>query len=300
MVVPTDPVGRTSGVSEDMDPLELAREDATRVAKRWRRRVADWGRAHLTLALVKVAIPSLVSVALAVVVFPWFVAGLVAVTIAGLLVHGYCLTQLLKRKDAALRWAWVANKRIQQQGLTQEDAVDLAVLTIVGEIKDLRRSFHSSVARELLAAVRYRQALAAHAEQAARPQPPRAAARSDGPPAKPALELVRRRMDVRAAKASELEAEIQSYASPETVDLAMKAEEAKRSRREVEDAAMAADKAARENVRAGRQPTSDRQRIAMKLGIRANGETDVRRADLKATPEQVARGEAPSSGQDAA
>src|SRR5581483_11877687 len=70
----------------------------------------------------------------------------------------------------------------------------------------------------------------------------------------PALGPVKARKTAHEAEHEMLTAEIESLATPEDIKRAIKADEAKRTQRERQDAAVKADKAARDRARAGLRP----------------------------------------------
>jgi hypothetical protein len=70
----------------------------------------------------------------------------------------------------------------------------------------------------------------------------------------------------------------------------MKVEDAKRTQRERQDAAVQADKAARERVRAGLRPTAAEPEHTITLGLAANGDQKVGTGSRGPTPEQIATG----------
>jgi hypothetical protein len=222
-------------------------------------------------------------------------------------VHAIYATRLLKRKDAELRHAWIGNYRIRQRHLEHQIATDNAIMALMGERTQPHRPFQT-VPRELREAVNYLAARPRDAEARAEAAEAikrgtatdaqrRAVARHrrgrDLPPQKgPAVEPVKARRAKRQAEHAEMEAMVQSLASPGDVERAMKADEATRTRRERQDAAMKADQAARERMRRGLSPTAEQPEHTITVGMKPNGDNDVRSGRGRATPDQIARGEA--------
>lgn len=88
-----------------------------------------------------------------------------------------------------------------------------------------------------------------------------------------------------------LTAGIESLATPEDIKRAMKADEAKRTQRERQDAAMKADKAARDRARAGLRPTAEEPENTITLSVAANGDQKVGTDRRGPIPEQIAAGQ---------
>ncbi len=220
---------------------------------------------------------------------------------------------MLKAQDRDLRWAFVSGKRVQQQNLEAKIAMDTVTLALMGERH--APGAMRSASPELRSALAYHQhrlrlaeerAAAAEAvkDGTATDQQRRALTRARGrdrhperqpaPPQGPKVEPIKARREAVAAERAELEAEIKSLATAESVEQAMQAEEvkgARMTRRERHDAALKADRAARERVRAGRPPTAPEAERTITLGIAANGERDVSTGRGRATPKQIAQGE---------
>jgi hypothetical protein len=223
--------------------------------------------------------------------------------------RAFYTTRQLKRRDAELRWAWVAGKRVQQRALDRDIALDNAILQILGERTDTRPFQHTPP--ELRSAVAWSRRRLADAEHRAgaaeaattgeptsgRPRPANGARRSDAAPQiqRPDPEPIRRRRDANQAKRAELEAEIQALATHVAIESAMQAAEVKGARRrakERQDAAEAADQAARERRRAGRKPTSEEPEHTLGVTFHPNGSRDVVQGYGQPTPEQIAKGNA--------
>ena len=121
--------------------------------------------------------------------------------------------------------------------------------------------------------------------------PARARAHGDvASPVAPDVAGVRRRLELRRRELTKLEAEVQTLAAPDAIDLAIAADEAERSYSQQRDAAHAADREARDRRRAGRQPTAPNAGMAFELALRATGARDVRQVRASPTPEQIAAG----------
>ncbi len=99
-----------------------------------------------------------------------------------------------------------------------------------------------------------------------------------------------RRLERRRAEVIKAEARIQSYADRDSVDRAMEAEAATRTRRQIQDDAIAADRAARANARRGRVASPSSTSIAMQIKVGLNGSQDVTAGEPPRTPEQIAAG----------
>jgi hypothetical protein len=136
----------------------------------------------------------------------------------------------------------------------------------------------------------YARQKAAFAQAAASPTPIRAGIRAGQPAEGPALGPVKARKAAREAEHVTLTAEIESLATPEDVERAMKVEEAKVTQRERQDAAIEADKAARGRARAGLRPTVAEPEPIIEFGVTANGDHKVGSGRRAPTPEQIAAG----------
>ncbi len=272
----------------DMDPLQLAEDEARALYTRLKVRILDWAKQYLTAALLKVLVPAVGAVALAIVALPAFAAGACVLIIALLALYSINATRLLKRKDAELRWAWVANKRLHQRHLDHQIATDNVILELMGERTESRPfRFVPQELRSALAHVRQKAALA---QTASTPKPIRAGIHAGRPAEGPALGPVKARKTAYEAEHEMLTAEIESLATPGDIKRAMKADEAKRTQRDRQDAAVKADKAARDRVRAGLRPTVAEPEHAITLSVAANGDQKVGTDRRGPTPEQIAAG----------
>jgi hypothetical protein len=273
----------------DMDPLQLAEDEARALYTRLRVRAIDWAKQYLTAALLKVLLPAAGAVALAIVALPAFAVGACVVIIALLALYSINATRLLKRKDAELRWAWVANKRLHQRHFDHQIATDNVILELMGERTESRPfRFVPQELRSALAHVRQKAALA---QTASTPIPIRAGVHAGRPAEGPALGPVKARKTAHEAEHEMLTAEIESLATPGDIKRAMRADEAKRTQRERQDAAVQADKAARDRVRAGLRPTAEEPENTITLSLAANGDQTVGTDRRGPTPEQIAAGQ---------
>jgi hypothetical protein len=251
-------------------------------------RALDWAKKYLTAALLKVLGPAAGAVGLAIVALPAFTGAACVVAIALLVLYSINATRLLKRKDAQLRWAWIANKRLHQRHLDHQIATDNVILELMGERTESRPfRFVPQELRSALAHVRKR---AAPARTASTPIPIGAGIHAGRQTEGPALGPIKARKAAREAEHETLTAEIESLATPDDVKRAMKADEAKRTQRERQDAAMKADKAARDRARAGLRPTAAASEHTITLGMAANGDNKVGTGRGGPTPEQIAAG----------
>jgi hypothetical protein len=273
----------------DMDPLQLAEDEARALYTRMKVRALDWAKQYLTAALLKVLVPAAGAVALALVALPAFAAGACVVMTALLALYSINATRLLKRKDAELRWAWVANKRLHQRHLDHQIATDNVILELMGERTE-GRPFRF-VPQELRSALAHVRQKTARRQTASTPIPIRASIQTDRPAEGPALGPVKARRAAREAEHEMLTAEIESLATPEDVERAMKADETKRTQRERQDAAMKADKAARDRARAGLRPTAAEPEHTIMLNVAVNGDHKVGTDRRGPTPEQIAAGQ---------
>lgn len=276
----------------NFDPLRAAEAEARGWLKRARERLVDWGWKYVTLSLAKVVLPGVGAVALAIVALPAFAAAACCVVIALLVIYAVYATRLLKRADAELRWAWIANKRLHQRNLDQQIATDRVTLELMGERGDQRDGKpYRAVPQDLRSALAHVRGRLAEARRASHPQPPGAAVRAPGVPGGPAIAPIKARLAAREAEHVALKAQIESLATPSDIEQAMKAEDAERTKRERQDAATAADRDARDRVRRGMSATTPEPGQTIRLGIKPNGERDVRTGRGRPTPEQIARGE---------
>jgi hypothetical protein len=276
-------------MDNDLDPLQLAEEEARAFYARMKIRVIEWAKRYLTVALVKVLLPSAIAVVLAVVALPTLAAVVCVAAIALLALYSINATRLLKRKDAELRWAWVANKRLHQRHLDHQIATDNVILELMGERTESRP--FRFVPQELRSALAYVKRKVAEASQPPAAKPLRVAQRTRGLVSEgPAIAPIKARKSAREAEHATLTAEIESLATAGDIERAMKVEEAKRTQHERQDAAMKADKAARERVRARLRPTATESELTIAVGVAPNGEQEVAAGRRQPTPEQIAAG----------
>jgi hypothetical protein len=169
------------------------------------------------------------AVGLAILALPAFA---VVACIALLALYSINATRLLKRKDAELRWAWIANKRLHQRLLDHQIATDNVILELMGE-RTVSRPFRF-VPQELKSALAHAKRKAAEASHASAPKPLRVAQRADRLVSEgPAIEPIKAQKSAREAEHATLTAEIKSLATPGDVEGVMKVEEAKRTQHDV-------------------------------------------------------------------
>jgi hypothetical protein len=207
------------------------------------------------------------------------------VAFATLIVYCVFLTRKLRRMDAERRWNWVGMQRLKQENIRAQAEIDQATLLLLGDRGSIGR-VRSQQLREAVSYVRSRYALH-QAEQS----PLSPSHRSTPPIKQPDIAPIIRRLERRKAEVTEAEARIQSYADRDSVDRAMEAEVATRTRRQIQDDAIAADRAARTNARRGRAASPSSAGIAMQIKVGLNGSRDVTAGAPPRTPEQIAAGE---------
>src|SRR3981081_520959 len=103
-----------------LDPMQGAKEELAKVARRLRSRAIDWFKAHATWALVKVTILGLVAVVAIAMRFQWLIGAFAGVAFATLIVYCVFLTRKLRRMDAERRWNWVGMQRLKQENIRAE------------------------------------------------------------------------------------------------------------------------------------------------------------------------------------
>lgn len=269
-----------------LDPMQDAKEELGKVARRLRRRAIDWFKAHATWALVKVTILGLVAAVAIAMRFQWLIGAFAGVAFAALIVYCVFLTRKLRRMDAERRWNWVGMQRLKQENIRAEAEIDQATRLLLGDRGSIGR-VRSQQLREAIGYVRSRYAL----EQAEQRRLPTSPSHRPAPPIKqPDTAPIIRRLERRKAEIAEAEARIQSYADRDSVDRAMEAEAATRTRRQIQDDAIAADRAARENARRGRTASPASAGIAMQIKVGLNGSRNARTGTPPPTPEQIASG----------
>jgi hypothetical protein len=293
----------------DLNPFDDAKQEVQNRVTRVRNRVEDFLKTFTTAALLKTLGGSVLAIVAAALNFPVFAVVAVAVAIVALSVYAIYATKIMKDQDRENRWAYVSGKRVQQQNLEARIAMDTAALALMegerhapngmrGASQELRSALAYLLHRLRLAeeraeaaeAVKEGTATAAQRRAHVRFQRHREVA----PPKGPAVEPIKARRAALDAERKELEAEIKSLATEDSIKAAMKAEEvegARRTRREIQDAARKADQAARERVRSGRAPTAAEPGLELTLKIGPNGDRDVSSGNARPTPEQIAKGE---------
>ena len=125
------------------EPYGETRRDAKKLWVRARDSLIDFVVGHFTGSLIVAAGSSLAAWALGIITLPavaWVFGGAV---ILALLVPAFYATRVIKRQDAELRYAWIANKRLQQKQLEHEIATDNVILELMGERHTRRLPFRS-------------------------------------------------------------------------------------------------------------------------------------------------------------
>ena len=292
-----------------VDPFAPASADARRLTRRARDRLVDFGRTYLTVALLKSTGLAVLAVVASALNLPVVAAVLITIALFVLVVYAVYSTKLLKAQDRELRWAYAHGKRVKQQVIDARIAQDTATLVLLGERHP--PSPFRGASSELRSAVtilhhRLRQAEEraevaeavrdgrADDEQRRRLKHLQRLDRQDRPSQLPPVEPIKARRLARRAERDLLETEIQSLATADDIDRAMRTEEvqgARANQRERQEAARKADQAARDRVRGGRTATAPTPEQSMTMSLGANGATDVRNNAGEATPEQIARGE---------
>jgi hypothetical protein len=303
----------------DLDPFSHARRDAEGYLTRAWHRVADFGKVHVTAALLKTLGLTGVAGVAAALVFPIFAFVVVAAAFVALSVYAVYMTKIVKAQDRDERWTYVAGKRVQQDALDAKIAMDSATLALMGERH--APGMMRGASAELKSALTYHQHRLRLAEERANAVEAvrdgtgtdeqrrnldslqRRDQRRPTSPKGPAIEPIKARRAALTAARAELEAEIKSLATADDIDKAMKTEEvegARRTRREREEAAREADQSARDRVRAGKEPTGREPEHVINLRISPNGDRNVATSRGAATPEQIAKGDGLDRGENVA
>lgn len=303
----------------DLNPFPQARRDAEGYLKRAWYRVVDFGKAHVTAALLKTLGLTGVAGAAAAFVFPIFAVVVVAAAFVALSVYAVYMTKIVKSQDRGERWTYVAGKRIQQDVLDAKIAMETATIALMGERHAPGKMRGASA--ELKSALTYHQHRLRLAEQRAEAAEAvndgtatdaqrrnlrslqRRDQRQPASPKGPAVQPIKARREALVAERAELEAEIKSLATADDIDRAMnagEAEGARRTRRERQEAARKADQAARDRVRTGREPTRREPEHVINLRMSPNGYRSVGTGRGAATPEQIASGEGADRTEDVA
>jgi hypothetical protein len=292
----------------DLDPYQLAEQDARRLITRIWHRAVDFGKTYLSAALVKTLGVTIVAAIAAALSFPAFAFVIVAIALLALSLYAVYATKLLKAQDRELRWAWIGGKRVKQRELETKIALETATLALMGERQiggrlrmaspELRSALAFHQHRLRLAEERAAAAEAVKDGNATDAQRRRLKSfqrdRQPAPPKGPAIEPIKARREALEAERAALEAEIKSLSTAGDIAAAMHTEEvegARRTKRERRDAARKADQAARDRVRAGNSPTEPEPDHVLSVEVSANGERSVGRGQPKPTPEQIAKGE---------
>jgi hypothetical protein len=294
----------------DLNPFPQAQRDVESRLKRGWYRVIDFGKVHVTAALLKtLGLTGFAGVAAAF-VFPALAFVTVAAALIALSIYAIYMTKIVKAQDRDERWTYVARKRVQQDVIDAKIALDTATLALMGErhapglmrgaSPDLKSALAYHQHRLHLADQRadaaeaVKDGTATDAQRRTLKRVQRHDERPVTPPKGPALEPIKARREALLAERAELEAEIRSLATADDIDKAMKAEEvqdARRTKSERQDAARKADQAARDRVRVGREPTRREPEHIINLQLSANGDREVTNARGAATPEQIANGD---------
>jgi len=298
-------------MSDALNPLDDAKQDLRKWSRRLRYLLTDFVKAHTTIGFLQVLGVTALGGIVVVLRLPWVAWVAFAAVVVLLVVYSYYATKRIKRQEGELLWAFVHGKRAQQSKLDQQIAVDSAILTLIDGERHTPQGFRavSPDLRAALSAVnhRLRQAEArADAAEAVRDGKATDAQRrvlarhrqnAQPTPRKIDAGTIKLRREARKAERDQLEAEIQSLATADSIQQAMEAEEvagARRTRREREEAASKASKAARDRVRAGRKATTEEPAQSISLEVRPNGIGPGPKVPPQPTPEQIARGETPT------
>jgi hypothetical protein len=282
-------------MANEPDPLDALRTDVEQAA-RWRwRNLQGWVRKWAGVQLVKLFAGGALSIGLVWTALPVFAAAFATAVVVLLAGYAIYVRKQLVDERTMRRWAFVANKRLQQDVVKRDLALAQATLILAGEPRDRQARFriHAPGSREFVAAVRYLEARVADAAALQHPQPAKTRSGRGRRSARPDVSGVRRRREVTKAEIAKLDAQIQALASPDAVELARAAEEAVRSYEEQRAAAHKADRVARDRHRAGRRPTEAVGPRTIDVAIGPTGARGVRRRPPPLTPEQIARGEGP-------
>jgi hypothetical protein len=203
--------------------------------------------------------------------------------VGGGLIYGIYGRRLYYDERSSRRWTWIAAKRLDQQRLRTEQAADAAVFAVMGRPVPTA-GYRPPELATAIAVVRHQTIRPTGGLSLEVRRGQRAAPRG------PNLDVVKRRMEARAAKIEALESEIQSLAVPEDVEAAMRTEEARRHERSISESARQADQAARERIRRGQTATQPNQGISMSMRLTPTGVESVSSVPPKPTPEQSAAG----------
>jgi hypothetical protein len=267
---------------DNLDPFRLAERDTRQWTAALKVRAVDIFRKYTTATVVKLVVGTVLSAIVAAVVLPWIAGAVAAISITALAVAVVYTTKLLKAKDSDLRWQTIHNVRLKQQVLELEDAGDRAAVALI----EGRSQLTKVRPIELRQSVWYLQS--AYRIEQANAQVPAILQRQASQP--PDLSSVKRRISGRVDKIAEGEARVQSLCVPEAVDLLIAAKEAARTREQRQSAALAADRAARQNRRQGKTPSPASAGLAFRVESTA-GRPAVTEIQPQLTPEQIACGE---------
>lgn len=290
----------------DLNPFDPAKQDVRNIVTRAHNKAQDLAKTYITAALTKTLGTYAIGIGAAVYMLP--VAAWITIVVALVVAAVWAIyaTKIMKAQDREHRWGYVGAKRVQQRNVEAEIAMHTATLALMGE-RHAPAAMRGATP-ELKAALafnRHRLRLAEERADAAEAVKDGTATdtqrralarfrRQSGavPPKGPAVEPIKARRAALYAERAELEAEIKSLSTADSIAAAMQAEEvqgARRTRKERQDAARKADQAARERVRAGKEPTRSEPEHVLALRIGANGDRDVSSGRGALTPEQIAR-----------
>lgn len=288
-------------MDQPTEPLDALRADIEGAVHQRLRNARWWVRKFVGAQLVKLLLGGVASVALLVAALPVFAAVAAAAVVAAALGYAVYARKQLVDERTMRRWAYADGKRVQQDVLKRELALDVATLILVNDPADREVAHRLSEPRspEFAGAVRYLrgQLRVAAAAASERPQPRKAAVHGQSPAAStpPDLVAVRRRRDLRKSEIAKLDAEIQALAAPDVIDLAVAAEDAGRAYKNRRAAVHLADRIARERRQRGRKATERGPNVGLNVAFHVNGDRDVTQTQTQ-TPEQIARGEQLADG----
>jgi hypothetical protein len=272
-------------------PEQLLTEDIKRLGGLLVRRVSDWARRYMTIALAKYLLVGAIGVGAAFYSLPLIAAVACTIAVLGSLIFAVYGHKIASSEYASRRWTWIAANRLQQDTLRVEQRLDAAVFDVLGQAppNDTGTCMSSPELRQAVAVLRQR---AFRREQPLTDRP-----RHEAQP--PDLGVVASRMRARKAEIDALEADIQSLAVAEQADAAMAAEEARRHADSLREAARRADQEARERVRRGQTATHREPGAQLSVTVTPTGVRGVSVGTPSLTPEQIAQGRLPSDQADA-
>lgn len=278
-------------------PDEAALEAATRLGRRAWLRAIDALRVIFTVKSALIAVGGVGASVLAVLSLGALAGIACAAVTVGASVWAVFAGRLLIRERASARWAAIGVLRHEQRAVRAEAALDVVTLALAGDRTAMGR-LHRIGRPDLVRALRARDhALRQAAAGSTSARPSRADARAAAPPPAPDTKKVRRHLSEREAELKAIEARIQAYADP-TDDAAIRRAEAFRAQaKAAHDAALKADREARDRRRRGLPATVPPGReVGLELEITPAGVRSVRRSAARPTPEQLAAGNEEASG----